>query len=33
MVNNIMWCNSVVGVGQELPMEMFGVRVGDVDDA
>jgi hypothetical protein len=32
MMNNIMWGHSVVGVGQELAMEMFGVRVGDVDD-
>jgi hypothetical protein len=28
-----MWGHSVVGVGQELPTEMLGVRVGDIDDA
>lgn len=33
MVNNIMLGHSVVGVGEELTMEMFSVCVGDVDDA
>jgi hypothetical protein len=31
-MNNIMWGHSVVGVDQELTMEMFCVCGGDVDN-
>jgi hypothetical protein len=31
MVNNIVWGHSVVGVGEELMMEMFGDPVVGVD--
>jgi hypothetical protein len=33
MMNHIIWGYSVVGVVQELTMEMFSVRVGDGDNA